>query len=357
MPTTGAKNGRTLSEYVGVDYDDASWDELLDQLTVEEMITAVNLGGFQTVAVESVEKMLTMDSDGTSGLNDWYIGVYGTAYPTELLIAQTWNKDLAYRVGQAEGAEYADCRIFGTYSPAMNTHRNAFCGRNFEYYSEDGVLGGYMAMNVVNGLQTKGVYAFIKHFVLNDQETNRCSMLLTYTDEQPLREIFMKPFEMSVKNFEGQSLAVMSSFNYVGDIATGANPNLLNTVLRDEWGFRGMVLSDWNGSYGYQNTDDFVRNGNDAMLGFMQHESNEITNTESATLVLAMRQACKNIFYTVVNSGNYTIPDPDEGKMDNMTKMFIGIDVGVAVVALGAMALVLIRWRRKRKEAEIVIEK
>ncbi len=358
MPTTGAKNGRTLSEYVGVAYDDPSWEELLDQLTVEEMITAVNLGGFQTAAMDSVGKAMTMDSDGTSGLNDWYIGVYGTAYPTELLIAQTWNKDLAYRIGQAEGAEYADCRIFGTYSPAMNTHRNAFCGRNFEYYSEDGVLGGYMAMNIVNGLQTEGVYAFIKHFVLNDQETNRCSMLMTYADEQAIREIYLKPFEYSVKNFDGQSLAVMSSFNFIGDIAAGANPHLLNTVLRDEWGFRGMVLSDWNGSYGYQNTDDFVRNGNDAMLGFMQHESNEITNTESATLVSAMRQACKNIFYTVVNSGNYTIPDPNEGKMDNMTKMFIGIDAGIAVVALGVMAIVLIRWNKKRKDTiNVVVEK
>ena len=351
MPVTGADNGRTLSEYVGVDYDDASWDELLDQLTVEEMINTVNLGGFQTVAVDSVGKVLTMDSDGTSGLNDWYIGVYGTAYPTEVLIAQTWNKELAYRVGEAEGAEYADCRIFGTYSPAMNTHRSAFCGRNFEYYAEDGVLGGYIASNIVNGLQTKGVYAFIKHFVLNDQETNRCALLLTYSDEQPIREIYLKPFEISVKNFEGESLAVMSSFNYIGDIAAGANPNLLNTVLREEWGFKGMVFSDWNGSYGYQNTDDFVRNGNDAMLGFMQHESNQITNTESATLVSAMRKACKNIFYTVVNSGNYTIPDPNAGKMDTMTKMFIGIDTGVAIVTLGAMAIVLIRWNKKRKAA------
>lgn len=351
MPVTGADNGRKLSEYVGVDYEDESWEELLDQLTVEEMVTAVNLGGFQTAAVESVDKMLVMDSDGTSGLNNWYIGVYGTAYPTEVLIAQTWNKDLAYRVGQAEGAEYADCRIFGTYSPAMNTHRSAFCGRNFEYYSEDGVLGGYMAANIVNGLQTEGVYAFIKHFVLNDQETNRCALLLTYSDEQPIREIYLKPFEMSVKQFEGKSLAVMSSFNFIGDIAAGANPNLLNTVLRDEWGFRGMVLSDWNGSYGYQNTDDFVRNGNDAMLGFMQHESNQITNTGSATLVKAMRQACKNIFYTVVNSGNYTIEDPNAGKMDPMTKLFIGIDAGVAIASLGIMAIVIVRWRKKQSAA------
>ncbi len=349
MPVTGAAGGRTLAEYIGVDYDDASWEELLDQLTVEEMINFVNLGGFQTVPVESVGKTATLDSDGTSGLNDWYIGVFGTAYPTELLIAQTWNKDLAYRVGEAEGAEYADCRVFGTYSPAMNTHRSAFTGRNFEYYSEDGVLGGYIAENMVNGLAQKGVYAYIKHFVLNDQETNRCALLLTYTDEQALREIYMKPFEMSVKHFTGQSLAVMSSFNYIGHKPTGANPELLNTVLRDEWGFRGMVLSDWNGSYGYQNTDDFVRNGNDAMLGFMQHASNVITNTESATLVKALRAASKNIFYTVVNSGNYTVPDPREGKMSNMTKLFVGIDVAVFAAAACIMAVVILRWMKKRK--------
>ena len=159
-----------------------------------------------------------------------------------LLIAQTWNKELAYRVGQAEGAEYADCRIFGTYSPAMNIHRNAFTGRNFEYYSEDAVLSGYMASGMVNGLAGKGVYAYIKHFVMNDQETNRCCLLQTYSDEQPIREIYLKPFEICVKNFDGNALAVMTSFNFIGDKWCGANPNLLNTVLRGDWGFQGMVF-------------------------------------------------------------------------------------------------------------------
>ena len=351
MPVTGADNGVTAADLTGKDYEDPLWDQLLDQLSVEDMINMVNLGGFQTVAVDSIGKVGTQDSDGTSGLNDWYIGVYGTAYATELLIAQTWNKDLAYRVGEAEGQEYADCRIFGTYSPAMNTHRSAFTGRNFEYYSEDGVLAGYMASNTVNGLAAKGVYAYIKHFVMNDQETNRCCLLQTYSDEQAIRELYMKPFEICVKEFTGQSLAVMSSFNFIGDRWTGANPNLLNNVLRDEWGFRGMVLTDWNGSYGYQNTDDCVRNGNDAMLGFFRAESNQITNTDSATLVLAMRQACKNILYTVVNSGNYTIPDPNAGKMDNMTKLFIAVDAGIGLVSLAILAIVLVRWLKKRKTA------
>lgn len=349
MPAVGAENDVLVKDLTGKDYDDPLWEQLLDKLSVEDMIDMVNLGGFQTVAVKSIGKIGTQDSDGTSGLNDWYIQVYGTAYPTELLIAQTWNKELAYRVGQAEGAEYADCRIFGTYSPAMNIHRNAFTGRNFEYYSEDSILSGYMASGMVNGLASKEVYAYIKHFVMNEQETNRCCLIQTYSDEQPIREIYLKPFEICVKNFDGKALAVMSSFNFIGDRWCGANPNLLNTVLRGEWGFRGMVLTDWNGSYGYQNTDDAVRNGNDAMLGFGTYDSNKITNTDSATLVLAMRQACKNILYTVANSGNYTIPDPNEGKMENMTKMFIGIDAAVAVVALGAMAFVLVRWNKKRK--------
>lgn len=354
MPVTEADNGVTVADLTGKEYDDPLWEDLLDQLSVDDMINMVNLGGFQTVAVDSIEKVGTLDSDGTSGLNDWYIGVYGTAYPVQLLIAQTWNKDLASRIGEGVGAEYADCRIFGAYAPAMNIHRSAFTGRNFEYYSEDGVLSGYMASNTANGMATKGVYPYLKHFALNEQETNRCSLILTYSDEQAIREIYLKPFEMSVKNYDGKSLAVMSSFNFIGDRWSGANANLLNNVLRDEWGFRGMVLSDWNGSYGYQNTDDAVRNGNDAMLGFFAAESNQITNT-SATMVQAMRQSAKNILYTIANSGNYTIEDPNADKMPNMTKMFIAIDAAVAVVSLGIMALVLVRYFKKRKKVTIEV--
>ena len=354
MPVIGADNGMAVADLTGKEYDDPLWEDLLDQLSVDDMINMVNLGGFQTVAVDSIGKVGTLDSDGTSGLNDWYIGVYGTAYPVQLLIAQTWNKDLAYRIGEGEGAEFADCRIFGAYAPAMNIHRSAFTGRNFEYYSEDSVLSGHMASNTVNGMATKSVYAYIKHFALNEQETNRCTLLLTYANEQAIREIYLKPFEMCVKNFDGKSLAVMSSFNFIGDRWTGANANLLNNVLRDEWGFRGMVLSDWNGSYGYQNTDDAVRNGNDAMLGFFAAESNQITNT-SPTMVLAMRQSCKNILYTIANSGNYTIEDPNADKMPNMTKMFILIDSTIAIVSLGIMAIVLVRYLKKRKKITIEI--
>ena len=192
------------------------------------------------------------------------------------------------------------------------------------------------------------MYAYIKHFALNDQETNRCSFLLTYSDEQAIREIYLKPFEMCVKNFTGESLAVMSSFIWIGTKYSGSNPYLLNNVLRGEWGFRGMVLTDWDGSYGYQLTDDCVRNGNDAMLGFNSYESNVLTDTDSATLVKALRQASKNIMYTVANSGNYTVDNPDEAGLDNMTLTFIGIDEAIAVVLVAAELIVILRWRKKR---------
>lgn len=352
MPTTGADNGLRLSQFTGLDYDDPMWDDLLDQLTVEEMSQLVNLGGFQTIAVESIGKVATLDSDGTSGLNDWVTGVYGTPFPVEVLISQTWNPELARRTGSAIGAEYADCGIYGWYGPAMNMHRTAFCGRNFEYYSEDGVLAGVIASAEVNGAAEHGVYAYIKHFALNDQETNRCSFLLTYSDEQAIREIYLKPFEMCVKQFDGQSLAVMSSFIWIGTIYSGANPYLLNNVLRDEWGYRGMVLTDWDGSYGYQLTDDCVRNGNDIMLGFNSYESNVLTDIDAPTLVLALRQASKNILYTVVNSGNYTMEDPDAAGLDTMTSVFLIVDIAIAVICVAAETIVLLRWRKKRAAAQ-----
>lgn len=358
MPTTGADNGIVLADLTGKDYDDPMWEQLLDQLTTEEMTGLVNLGGFQTAAVDSIGKKATLDSDGTAGLNDWVVGVYGTAFPVEVMMAQTWNKELIEKTGSAIGAEYAECHVYGWYGPAMNLHRSAFTGRNFEYYSEDGVLSGLIASAEVNGAAEYGVYAYIKHFVMNDQETNRCCLLQTYSDEQAIREIYMKPFELCIKNFTGDAIAVMSSFNFIGDRWTGADANLLNNVLRDEWGFQGMVITDWNGSYGYQNTEDSIRNGNDLMLGFNSYESNKITDTDSATCVLALRRASKNILYTVGNSGNYTSEDARAGGLDHMTKVFISIDAAIGIVSLAILAFVFTRYFKKRKTVKIeVVEK
>ena len=348
MPTLGAQNGMTLYNMYGKAYDDPDWDKLLDQLTFDDMALMINLGGWQTAGIESVGKVATSDCDGPAGLSNFITGAYGTAYPTEVLMAQTWNTALINEMGEKMGQEYMDANNFGWYGPAMNTHRNAFAGRNFEYYSEDGVLGGMIANAECNGAATKGVYPYIKHFALNDQETNRCSFLMTFASEQAIREIYLKPFEIATKGYQGTSRAVMSSFNWIGTEPSCANGNLLQNVLRGEWGFVGMVETDYDGSYGYMISDHCVRNGNDLMLGFASAESN-VFSDNSATATLAMRQACKNILYTVGNSGYYANGDPANAP-DKMSALFtkIYIGAGVVIAALLALAFAMLRSGKKK---------
>lgn len=354
MPVTEKDNDLKLYDLAGADYNDDKWDQLLDQMSVEEMISLVNVGGWQTVKVKSIGKVATSDCDGPAGMNNFVTQVYGTSFPAEVLMAQTWNKELLAEVGEAIGTEFDEAGFYGWYGPAVNTHRSAFAGRNFEYFSEDGVLAGYLAAKEKNGAANHGVYSYIKHFALNDQETNRDAFLLTYASEQAIRENYLKSFELAIKGYEGKSQAVMSSYNFIGTIPSSANSHLLNSVLRDEWGFEGMVITDYDGSYGFMISDNSVRNGNDLMLGFAGADSDEISNT-SATMVNALRKSSKNILYTVANSGYYAEEDPSKG-FDSMTKTFIMIDVIIAAVLVLIEVLVILNYRRKHRKAVIMEE-
>ena len=311
MPTTGAKNGLELVDLRGVDYDDPQWDKLLDQLTVSEMDTMIALGGYQTSAAKSVGKIQTIDCDGPASINNNFTGTGSIGFPSAVIIANTWNVDIADAFGQSIGKMADEMGVSGWYAPAMNIHRSAFAGRNFEYYSEDPFLSGKIATAAVAGAEKEGVYAYLKHFALNDQETNRTNQLCTWFNEQSAREIYLKPFEMCVK--EGGAKAVMSAFNFYGTEPAGASSEVLNNILRDEWGFRGFVLTDYYGVYGYQDADRMIRNGNDCMLVAYDTETNHLTDQKSATSVQAMRQACKNIMYTVVNSRAYDAENFETG--------------------------------------------
>lgn len=304
MPVTGANNGLELASMRGLSYDDESWEPLLDQLTTDDMVDLIAFGGYQTKALKSVGKAATIDCDGPASINNNFTGVGSIGMPSAVMLANSWNEDLALSFGEKIGKMADEMGVSGWYAPAMNNHRSAFAGRNFEYYSEDGFLAGKMSANAVVGAEKYGVYAYIKHFALNDQETNRNSMLATWANEQSIREIYLKPFEMAVK--EGHAKAVMSAFNYIGPVWAGGCNELLNNVLRDEWGFQGMVLTDYFGGFGYMNADQAIRNGNDICLVAYDAGSNKVTDTKSATSVQAMRQASKNIMYTVVNSRAYS---------------------------------------------------
>ncbi|MBM6692107.1 glycoside hydrolase family 3 C-terminal domain-containing protein [Bifidobacterium pullorum subsp. saeculare] len=344
MPTTGADNGVSLYQLRGKDYDDPMWDQLLDQLSVDDMDNLSANAGFGTQAIDSVGKIALTDLDGPASLNNTFTGVGSIGFPCSTAFACTWNVDLASAFGDMIGRMAHDMDASGWYAPAMNIHRSAFGGRDFEYFSEDPLFSGAMASSEIAAAREQGVYAFMKHFVLNDQETNRNNMVCTWSNEQAIREIYMKPFEMSVK--DGDTGAVMSSFNYIGPVYAGASSNLLNNVLRDEWGFRGMVLTDWYGDFGYQNGDQLVRAGNDAMLATFE-SSNHVT-VRSASGVQALRTAAHNILYTAVNSWKYADGEPKAQTPVWQVATYVGIAV-VAVIFLGLEALTIKRFLDRRK--------
>ena len=347
MPTTGADNGLTLADMRDADYDDPRWEKLLDQLTVDEMSNMIAMAGYQTAAMDSVGKVGTLDFDGPAAINNNFTGVGSIGFPIEVVIASTWNKNLAQTWGECMGKISQEMGAEGWYAPGMNTHRTAFGARNYEYFSEDGVLSGNMGAKAVEGARKYGVYSYIKHFAMYE---GNAKMVSVWTNEQAIREIYLKPFEISVK--QGGANAVMVSWSFLGDKWTGESSNLMKTVLRDEWGFRGMALTDFfrNNGHGFMNADAALANGVDAMLSTFNGEENNVANPEHPTSVLQMRNACKNVMYTVVSSWAYDGKHKETG-MENWKKAAIGIDV-VIVLFMAGMEVLAIRGYKKRKNAE-----
>ena len=347
MPTTGADNGLTLADMRDADYDDPRWEKLLDQLTVDEMTNMIAMAGYQTAAMDSVGKVATLDFDGPAAINNNFTGVGSIGFPIEVVVASTWNKELAQAWGECMGKISQEMGAEGWYAPGMNTHRTAFGARNYEYFSEDGVLAGNMGAKAVEGARKYGVYSYIKHFALYE---GNAKMVSVWSNEQAIREIYLKPFEISVK--QGGANAVMVSWSFLGDKWTGESSNLMNTVLRDEWGFRGMALTDFfrNNGHGFMNADAALANGVDAMLSTFNGEENNVANPEHPTSVLQMRNACKNVMYTVVSSWAYD-GEHEETGMENWKKAGIGIDIVIALFMAG-MEVLVIRGYKKRKNAE-----
>jgi beta-glucosidase len=271
MPKFEQENGIKLEDLKDLSYDDPKWDDFLAQFSVEELMDFYTQGAYKTNAVERLGVPATVLLDGPAGINFFFKPVKAAAYPTEIVIASTWNDQLAYEWGQSVGKEARAMGVHGWYAPAMNIHRTAQGGRNFEYFSEDPLLSGKMAASVTKGSQDQGVIVFIKHFAMNDQETNARSGLYVWANEQAMRELHLKPFEIAVK--EGGTYGAMSSFSFLNGQWAGANSTLLNDVLRKEWGFEGIVSSD--AVFGFMHADDAVVSGNDLMLDIMSKTANK----------------------------------------------------------------------------------
>lgn len=263
IPTYGASNGLQLSDMQGLDFNDPQWDLFLDQFTAGELVAMTSQGAWRTAEIPRLGIPSAVLLDGPAGLNSFFTKMTAAAYPTAVVLASTWNDALAYALGEAVGLEANAYGVQGWYAPGMNIQRTAMGGRNFEYYSEDPVLSGKIAAATVMGAQDQGVLTFMKHFVLNDQEINARSGVNVFVSEQALREVYLKPFEITVK--EGGANGAMSSFIHVGPKWSGGNPELLQNVLRDEWGFEGVVSTDAVLA-AFMDPAQAAMNGNELML-------------------------------------------------------------------------------------------
>lgn len=340
-----------------VTYDDPRWAQLLDEIPLDEMKLLVGYGAFRTNAVAGIDgvvnKPMTNDSDGPSGFTSFLSEsvVYDTcSYQAECVMGATWNVELAYQMGQMVGEEALvgnekgdGTPYSGWYAPAVNIHRSPFSGRNWEYYSEDGLLSGAFAAEVVRGADTKGVYTYVKHFAVNDQETDReYNGILVWANEQSMREIYLKPFEMTVK--DGGARGMMTSFNRLGITWAGGSYPLLTTVLRDEWGFRGMVITDYSMNR-YTYVDMMIRAGGDL---FLTQDSKIFSMPDDATQVSLLRKATQNILYVTANSNVMSV-EVDGYKAPLWHTYLLVIDI--AVVLLCALWGILINRATKKKES------
>ncbi len=337
MPTTGKNTGLTLADFTKVAYDgkavtadgtEHAWSELLDTMSADDY-KALMSAGYSTAKISSIGKLKTKELDGPAGISAFVGKLNCTAYPVEVVLASTWNVELAQKMGASVGEEAIWAGVNGWYAPAMNIHRNAFAGRNYEYYSEDPLISGNMAAAVVSAAQQKGLYCFIKHFAVNDQETHRSiTGNVVWLNEQTMREIYLEPFRLAiVGNPNGNQTAVMTAFNRIGPVWSGGCYELVTGVLRTEWGVNGFVITDYYGGP-YMDTNQLLAAGGDALL---TNGKAAIADTSSAATVSLMREASHRILATVANSNfmNASAEDTVEGFPVYILLLII-LDVGVA---------------------------
>lgn len=364
MPTMGADNGLKLIQFRGVEMNESiewngqtyTWDDLLDQLTFAEMARLVGQGYHNTAYISSVSKPETKDENGPAGITTSLTGgsARGTCYPSADLRAATFNDELVKEMGVMLGndALWSSPKVYsGLYGPGGNIQRTPYGGRNFEYYSEDPFIGGNICANEVEGIQSKGMFVYLKHFALNDQESGRDGISV-WANEQAIREIYLQQFETSI--VKGGAHCVMSSFNRVGATWSGANKNLMTNVLRGEWGMDGQAVTDYSGN-------DFM----DVALGLLAGQdiwdysgtkwTNKLNTLKNdANIVNAMRQASARILYTVANSNamnGYTVETVVEGGLAWWQSTLIAADVIFGVLTAAAAAMFVLSIVKIKKQA------
>ena len=325
----------TLADMTGAAYDDPRWEELISQMSLEDLMTLTGETTYSSPAIESIGKSATTDSDGPMGISSMYSNELNTVvFPCVPIQAATFNTDLAHRMGNCVADEAKTNSISIWYSPAMDLHRSPYGGRVFEYYSEDATLCAKTAAAEVGGAREKGQLMYIKHFFMNEMETNR-AFLHTYSNEQAIRELYLKPFEYAVK--DGGATGVMTSMNYIGDVYAGAHVGLLTNVLRGEWGFQGSVLTDMDEGNEFRNYLSTLRAGVDIWLGFNPDNRAEPTNAD----IYYLQRAAHNQLYFLANGNTYS------AKICNWTAWRTVVYAELGVLAAACVVAMVLRNKKK----------
>lgn len=367
MPTLGAKNGLTLYDMIGLDYDDPKWEELLDQLTFNEMVTLIGDSFHWTMPVKSIEAPGTRDENGPQGLTVTLFGaglnVQTTALTSEDVLAATFNTDLVYKMGNIIGNDCLAANVPVLYGPGANTHRSPYGGRNFEYYSEDGVLASEIGEAEVRGIEEKGVHVVIKHFALNDCEQDRIGLGVWLT-EQAAREIYLRAFQGALESSQAGGNGVMMAYTRWGTQWSGANAGLIKGILNEEWGCHGKQITD-NVLTTYVNGVDGVMGGTtafDSMMAFYiinngngQGRLPEYRN--DPVVVTAMREAAHSDLYATANSCGMNGVGADT--TIRLTKPIVITVVqilafGFSALFIASVALWILKYRKfKQNEAAV----
>lgn len=355
MPTLGAKNGMKLMELRGADFDDPRWDDLLDQLTAEDMAYLLGSAFHYTQPIESIDLTGTRDENGPTGLTTTLFGaksdVKTMGLPSEDVMGATWNTDLIQDVGRVIGNDCIAAKVTFLYGPGANIHRTSYSGRNFEYFSEDGFLSGKLLAKEVEGIESKGARVMVKHFALNDQELDRAG-ICTWANEQSIREVYLRAFEYAFTEAGGNG--VMSSYSRVGAHWNGADDGMIQGILRNEWGCKGAVITDNSAlSNTWMDAKDSVLAGadlNDSMTEIQWDQLLEYV--DDPVVVSAMRDASHRVAYAIVNSlgVNGMTEDSEVDARDpayvTAVKAAVGVTAAASVACIALAVTKNVKYRR-----------
>ncbi|MBR2044994.1 MAG: glycoside hydrolase family 3 C-terminal domain-containing protein [Agathobacter sp.] len=354
MPTLGADNGMNLIELRGAAYDDPRWEKLLDQLTFDEMVAFIADAFHWHMPVESVNCPGTRDENGPQGLTVTLfgsgLGVETTALTSEDVMAATFNKDLAYEIGNIVGEDCLAARVTFLYGPGANTHRSPYSGRNFEYYSEDALLSSEMAHYEVAGIEENGVFVVYKHFALNDCEQDRIG-LGVWLNEQSAREIYLRAFQGGLEDSQAGGNGVMMAYTRWGVQWSGANAGLLKGILNGEWNCNGLQITD-NVLNTMVNAADGVMGGTttfDSMMAFMVTDNGLAKYEDDPVMVTAMREAAHHNLFAIVNSQAMNGIGPDT-TIKAVEPGIIGTCRTGAIVFWVLFAVSIVLWLTKRSK-------